>query len=113
VSFACAAHCAITPLAATILPLLGIGFLADERVERTFLAVSLALATASVCWGVRIHRQRRILFAFGAALFLILSGHGLFEGVCETVSVASGALLFVCGHLLNRRLCRMCSGACS
>ena len=68
VSFICAIHCAIVPFAATVLPLLGFGFLADERIERTVLITSIGLASASVCWGIRVHRQRRILLLFGAAL---------------------------------------------
>ena len=96
-------------MATTILPLVGISFLADERAEHIFLAVSLALATASVCWGVRIHKQRRILFVFGTALFLVFSGRNQFSGIAETLMVVAGALLFVCGHLVNRRLCRQCS----
>ena len=64
VSFACAIHCAVLPFAATVLPLLGIGFLADKRVERTVLLVSLALASSSICWGFRIHRKRSLLLLF-------------------------------------------------
>jgi hypothetical protein len=108
VSFVCAIHCAIVPFAATILPLLGIGFLADERIERTVLFTSIALACASVCWGIRLHRQRRILLLFGAALFLIMGGHQFGQGTTEIVPVVMGAALFSSGHLLNRHLCRSC-----
>jgi MerC mercury resistance protein len=108
VSFLCAIHCAIVPFAATILPLVGFGFLADERIERTVLLTSIALASASVCWGIRIHRQRRILMLFGVALSLILIGHGYASGPAEVALVVPGAVLFVCGHLLNQRLCRSC-----
>jgi hypothetical protein len=108
VSFACAVHCAITPFAATILPLLGIGFLADEGTEHVFLAVSVALAAVSVCWGVRIHRQRRIVALFVAALFLIFVGRNLVAGTPEIVLIVLGASLFVTAHILNRRLCSSC-----
>jgi AcrB/AcrD/AcrF family len=70
------------------LPLLGFGFLADKRIEHTVL-VSIALASASVCWGIRIHRQRRILVLFGAALFLMLAGRGFTEGSAEATLVVS------------------------
>ena len=108
VSFLCAIHCAIVPFAATILPLVGFGFLADDGIERSVLITSLALASASVCWGIRVHRQRRILLLFGAALFLILIGRGFASGLVEIALVVPGAALFVCGHLLNQRLCRSC-----
>src|SRR5437867_6536191 len=106
VSFICAIHCAIVPFAATVLPLLGFGFLADERIERTVLITSIALASASVCWGIRLHRQRRILLLFGAALYLILLGKTFARDGLEIALVVPGAMLFVCGHLLNQRLSR-------
>jgi len=108
VSFACAIHCAIVPFAATILPLLGFGFLADERIERTVLLASIALASVSVCWGIRIHGRRRILMLFGTALFLMVAGKGFAEKPVEIALIVPGAALFVCGHMLNRRLCRSC-----
>ena len=108
VSFLCAIHCAVVPFAAIVLPLVGFGFLADERIERTVLITSIALASASVCWGIRIHRQRRILLLFGVALFLMLIGRGFARGLTEIALVVPGAALFVCGHLLNRHLCRSC-----
>src|SRR5437762_10390032 len=109
VSFVCAIHCAIVPFAATVLPLVGFGFLADERIEWTVLIASIALATVSVCWGIRIHHQRRILGLFGAALVLICAGRAFATGAAEIALVVPGAALFVCGHFVNNRLCRMCS----
>jgi hypothetical protein len=111
VSFICAIHCAIVPFAATVLPLLGFGFLADERIERTVLIASIALASASICWGIRVHRQHRILLLFGAALCLILVGKTFARDKLEIALVVPGAILFVCGHGLNRRLSRHC-GKC-
>jgi hypothetical protein len=108
VSFACAIHCAIVPFAATVLPLLGFGFLADERIERTVFLASIALASASVCWGIRIHRQRRIMILFGAALSLMIIGKGSTSQPIEIMFIVPGAGLLVCGHRLNQRLCRSC-----
>jgi hypothetical protein len=108
VSLLCAIHCGIAPFAATVLPLLGFGFLADARIERTVLITSIGLATTSVCWGIRIHRQRRILVVFGAALCLILAGKTMTKNMAETALVVPGAILFVCGHLLNRHLAGRC-----
>jgi hypothetical protein len=99
----------LTPFAASILPLLGIAVLANERIEHVVLLISLTLATTSVCWGIRVHKQRRILILFSAALFLVLFGRFLVEGSLETIFVVFGALLFVCAHVLNRHLCRACS----
>jgi hypothetical protein len=91
-----------------VLPLLGFGFLADARIERTVLITSIALASASVCWGIRVHRQRRILLLFGAALCLIVVGKSFAPDKLEVALVVPGGILFVCGHLLNQRLSRHC-----
>jgi MerC mercury resistance protein len=112
VSFLRAIHCAVLPFAATVLPLLGFGFLADERVEQMFLLTSIALASASVCWGIRVHRQRHILLLFGGALTLILTGKTLAKERLEIALAVPGAILFVCGHLVNQHLARRC-GRCS
>jgi hypothetical protein len=64
-----------------------------------------------VCWGIRIHRQRRILFLFSAALLLILAGRNLAHDALEVAFVTCGAAMLVCGHLVNRRLCESC-GTC-
>jgi hypothetical protein len=109
VSAACAVHCAIVPVGAMTLPLLGIGVLADERLEQTVLLMSLALASVSICWGLRVHRQWRILVPFLGALLCILVGRGLVTGILETVFVVAGASFFVLAHLLNRRLCQACT----
>jgi len=55
-----------------------------------------------------LHRQRRILLLFGAALCLILAGKTFARDGLEIALVVPGAMLFVCGHLLNQRLSRHC-----
>jgi hypothetical protein len=55
-----------------------------------------------------MHRQRRILLLFGAALCLILVGEIFAGDGLEIALVVPGALLFVCGHVLNQRLSRHC-----
>jgi ABC-type Mn2+/Zn2+ transport system ATPase subunit len=107
-SLACAAHCMATPLLLSLLPFVGLGFLADESVETLLLGTSLVLAVGSLCWGFRIHHQRRTLLLLGAALLLIVGGRLSSEETTEVVSVVLGAGLLACGHLLNRHLCKTC-----
>jgi hypothetical protein len=108
VSFACAIHCALMPFVVTLLPVLGLGFIIDPRVERLIILISVALATMSACWGIRIHRQQRLLVIFGTAVVLILVGHTLGNGLLEAAMVVAGAGLFICGHVVNQRLCQAC-----
>ena len=58
-SLACAVHCIVMPLLVTILPLIGLGFLAKERAELIFITCAIGLAIGSLAWGVRHHRSRR------------------------------------------------------
>src|SRR5690348_9027020 len=46
-SFLCAVHCALLPFVIALLPLIGLGFLADHRFERVFVACAAALASRS------------------------------------------------------------------
>ncbi len=97
-----------TPLLLSLLPFVGLGFLADESVETLLLGTSLILAVGSLCWGFRIHHQRPTLLLLGAALLLILSGRFAPEETTEVVCVVLGAGLLAGGHLLNRYLCQTC-----
>jgi hypothetical protein len=47
-SFLCAIHCAALPLVIAALPALGLGFLADHRFERTFIAPAWSSITRTV-----------------------------------------------------------------
>ena len=57
VSIACAIQCTAFPLIINVLPLLGLGFLAGDGVEKVFLGTSMVLAFGSFSWGFRYHRQ--------------------------------------------------------
>jgi hypothetical protein len=49
------------PLLVTLLPLIGLGFLASEPVEWALVAMSAVLGTSAICLGYREHRRRRAL----------------------------------------------------
>jgi hypothetical protein len=57
VSIACAIQCSVFPLLIGVLPLLGLGFLLGEGVEKVFLATSAVLAVGSFSWGFGYHRR--------------------------------------------------------
>ncbi len=50
VSIACAIQCTLFPLLISVLPLLGLGFLAGDGVEKVFIATSIVLAAGSFSW---------------------------------------------------------------
>src|ERR1700754_899180 len=58
-SFLCAVHCAALPLVIAALPAIGLGFLANHRFERGFIAFASVLALSTLIMGFRRHRQFR------------------------------------------------------
>lgn len=110
-SLACAVHCALMPLIVTLLPLLGLGFLADERTEWALLGASALLGSSSLCLGYREHRKRPALLILSLGLTALVLGRVLEERHFEAAGVAGvvlGGCTVAAAHFLNRRLCRAC-----
>lgn len=107
-SIACAIQCTVFPLLVNLLPLLGLGSLAGDGIERIFLVSSIVLAIGSFSFGFRHHRRFYIFLFLASGLSLIFAGRNWVSGGLEIPFVVSGTLIFAGGHLLNRRLCRLC-----
>ncbi len=107
-SFACAIHCIAMPLLITILPLIGLGFLANERAELYLIIGAIGLAIGSLAWGVRHHRSWRALLILIVALAFIATARTAVEGTFEVVFYSIGAILIASAHLVNRYLCKTC-----
>jgi|SRR5919198_5623303 hypothetical protein len=73
-SILCAIHCIAIPLLIAVLPLWGVGLLPGEGVGRGFLVCGIIFATGSLCWGFRLHRRWRGIFALTAGATMILAG---------------------------------------
>jgi hypothetical protein len=112
VSIACAIQCSVFPLLVGVLPLLGLGFLLGDGVEKIFVATSVTLAVSSFSWGFRYHRRFHIFIFLVSALALISVGRYWVDERYETPVVISGTLFLAAGHFLNRRLCNLCK-ACA
>lgn len=105
-SFLCAVHCALLPLVLALLPALGLGFLADHRFERGFVAFACVLALTSLIVGFRRH-QRFGAFGFLAPGIALLLAGLVFEYesmVVHAALVATGGSLVALAHLINLRL---------
>lgn len=107
-SFACAIHCMAMPLLITILPLIGLGFLANERAELFLIIGAIGLAIGSLGWGVRHHRSWRALLILIVALAFIATSRTAVEGTFEVVFYSIGGILLASAHLVNRHLCKTC-----
>ncbi|MGE0823599.1 MAG: MerC family mercury resistance protein [Candidatus Binatia bacterium] len=108
ISILCAVHCLIAPFFLTLAPIVGIGFLLDEREESTIISLSLLIALASLFWGFRLHRRRHIFLHLGGAVVLLTVGQFALEASTALVFVVTGAALLTIGHSLNLYLCRIC-----
>jgi hypothetical protein len=108
VSIACAIQCTFFPLLLSVLPLVGLGFLAGDGIEQVFIVTSIVLAVGGFSWGFRHHRRFYIFLFLVSGLALIFIGRVWVADGFEIPVVVSGTLVLTSGHLLNRRLCRLC-----
>ncbi len=110
-SFLCAIHCALMPFVVTMLPLLGLSFLASEPVEWALLLSSATLGSLSLCAGFKEHGSRRVFALLGIALALLVAGRIFHEhhlGVWGPVFMVMGGFTMMGAHLFNQMLCRSC-----
>ncbi len=107
-SVACAIHCLAMPLLIAILPLIGLGFLANERAELVLITGAIGLAVGSLAWSVRLHRSWRALLILIVALAFIATSRTAVEGTFEVVFYSIGGVLLASAHLVNRHLCKTC-----
>src|SRR6185437_12655372 len=94
-SFLCAIHCALLPFVLTVLPLLGLGFLAGHRFERGFVMFAGTLALFALLGGYRRHRRRLALLLLGVTWATDYSI------VVHSVMVTCGGLLLASAHFVN------------
>jgi hypothetical protein len=103
-SFLCAIHCALLPFVLTVLPLLGLGFLAGHRFERGFVMFAASLALFALVGGYRRHRRPLPLLLAVPGLLLLLLGVTWASGysiLVHSVMVTCGGLLVASAHFVN------------
>jgi hypothetical protein len=110
-SLTCAIHCALMPVVATSLPLIGLGFLADEGMEVALSIFSSVLAVVGFGLGFRRHRSLRplVFLPAGIALFVLARvAEGAGWGRACVPCLVGGGLLLAVAHIQSRRLGRIC-----
>lgn len=103
-SFLCAIHCALLPFVLTVLPLLGLGFLAGHRFERGFVVFASMLALFALAGGYRRHRRPLPLLLAVPGLLLLLLGVTWavdVSVVLHSTMVTCGGLLVASAHFVN------------
>lgn len=107
-SFLCAIHCSILPVAVSLLPIIGLSWLADENIERCFLAISAFLGIFSLCWGFSVHRKMHALAVLATGIGLMAVGHIAEDTTWGVVVAVAGGLSIATSHLINHKLCTTC-----
>jgi hypothetical protein len=110
-SFACAIHCVALPFAISLLPLLGLSFLADERFDWLLLALAVGAGVLSLLPSYfRHHRKARtlILFVFGFALIFVAHLWLEDDWHIQAPVIITGAGFVISAHIINRKLCQSC-----
>ena len=103
-SFLCAVHCALLPFVIALLPLIGLGFLADHRFERIFVACAAALASVTIVTAWRRHRKLHALFLLVPGIALLLAGIVIdieHQEWLHTALVVCGGVLVASVHVVN------------
>lgn len=107
----CAVHCALAPVLITLAPLVGLGFVFEERFETTFILCTFGIAFLSLVWGwYKSHRKFEpfYLLSLGAALIYIAQMETLGEIFPEPLLMFFGGLSIACSHYINLKLCNHC-----
>jgi hypothetical protein len=94
-------------LVVAVLPALGLGFLADHRFERCFVAFASVLALTTLITGFRRHQSFRAFWFLAPGLTLLLAGmivESETGSPWHALLVACGGTLVALAHLTNLRL---------
>lgn len=110
-SLLCALHCAAMPLVVTMLPLVGLSFLATDLAEWALVGLSATLGVTSLCLGYKEHRSRWPLGVLAGGLALLALGRIAEHRELEALGVPLlfvGGVVVAASHFANHRLCRAC-----
>lgn len=109
-SLACAIHCAAMPMIISVLPLIGMQFLASHLLEGLMLAFGVGFGAYGVLrayWTQ--HHDLRPVAALGIGVCLIAFGFFFAPEAVEPFVVSSGAICIAIAQVLNMRSCRRCA----
>lgn len=113
-SLLCAAHCAAMPFAIALLPVLGIEFLADKRIEWALLGLMALVALVSTGMGTCRHKSFWPVCVLVCGVGLMAYSHANHSCCQEHISVEQistavlGGFAIAASHAINLKLCRKC-----
>ncbi|HUO57312.1 MAG TPA: MerC domain-containing protein, partial [bacterium] len=107
-SLVCAVHCALLPFVLALLPLAGLAFLKDERLEIGLILTSLSVAAFALARGFGRHRDWRVPAVGLMGTVLWGCGHFFLAQPWEGLAMGLGGCHLAAAQWLNLRLCRHC-----
>ncbi len=108
-SFFCAIHCALIPIVAGVLPLVGLSFLGNHAIEDTVMVSAFIVASLSLVPSYfRVHQKMLALVLFAVGFALIILGHAITQEWMAVPMAVSGGLGVAIAHWINHRECKKC-----
>jgi hypothetical protein len=109
-STACAVHCAVLPLVAGLLPLIGLERLGDARLEWSLLTAAIVIGVVGHTRSYRHnHRHAGPALVFACGMFVVLGARlVLGESHIGLWALGLGGALAAASHWANVRLCACC-----
>ncbi len=106
-SVACAIHCALLPIVITVLPIIGLEFLANPMLELSMIVLSIGLACIALSGAYKKHRKILPFVILMLGFCSIAMGH-LIEDL-ENYLIPLGGLLIAMAHFINLKLTKTCN----
>ncbi len=101
----CAVHCLAMPFVITLLPVIGLSFLAHPAFEASLIVSGLIIGALSLSHGYLKHHHNLLpILVLSAGFGMIAIGHLETFETYEFLIVSFGASLVATAHILNYRL---------
>ncbi len=115
-SFLCAVHCLVLPVALVMLPALAATTFGDESFHKWMLVAVLPTSLVALTMGCRRHRNMSVMAIAlpGLAIltFTAFFGHDLLGESGEKTASLLGASLIALSHFRNHALCKRLHCGC-
>jgi len=109
----CAIHCALVPIFITVLPLIGLGFLANPWFEWGMIILAFIIGVSSISSSYfRMHRRWLPLLLLSIGFTIIILGHIFITGWVEGIVVPLGGFTIATAHFINYKYvgaCKVCN----
>jgi hypothetical protein len=105
----CAIHCAFVPVFITVLPLIGLGFLANPWFEWGMIILAFIIGVSSISSSYfRMHKRALPLVLLTIGFMIIISGHLFITGWAEGIIVPIGGFTIAAAHFINYKYVGAC-----